>query len=88
MSEQTPQILAVDDDPEIQKLLAPHLETRDQLMDLTRGREGDVPDRSVDIVVGPLRPRRGTTATSRLFKTVRDGGYQLAVDAALQDLPS
>jgi hypothetical protein len=82
MSEQTPQIPVVDDDPEIRKLLARHIETRDQLMDLTQGREGGVPDRSVDILVGR------TSATSRLFKTVRDGGYQLAADVALQDLPS
>jgi hypothetical protein len=88
MSEQTPQILVVDDDPEIRKLFARYLETRDQLIDLTRGRDGDVPDRSVDILVGRLRSRRGTSATSRLFKTVRDGGYQLAVHVALQDLPS
>ena len=73
MSEKTPQILVVDDDPEIRKLLARYLETRDQLIDLTRGREGDVHDRSVDILVGRLRSRRGTSATSRLLKTVRDG---------------
>jgi two-component system OmpR family response regulator len=88
MNEQTPQILVVDDDPEIRKLLARYLETRDQLMVLARGREGDVPDRSVDILVGRLRPGRSISATSRLFKTVRDGGYQLAIDVALQDLPS
>jgi two-component system OmpR family response regulator len=88
MSEQTPQIVVVDDDPEIRKPRARHIETRDQPMDLTRGREGDVPDRSADILVGRLRSRRGTSATSRLFKTVRAGGYRLAVDAALQDLPS
>ena len=73
---------------EIRKLLARHLELRDQLIDLTRGREGDVPDRSADILVGRLRSRRGTSTTSRLFKTVRDGGYRLAADVALQDLPS
>jgi hypothetical protein len=88
MSEQTPQVVVVDNDSEIRKLLAHHLESRDPLMDLTRGREGNVPGRSVDFLVGRLRPRRGTSATSRLFKTVRDGGYQLAVDVALQDLPS
>jgi hypothetical protein len=88
MSEQTPQIRVVDDDPEIRKLLARYLEARDQLMDLTRGREGDVPDRSIDILVGRLRRKLGTSGTSRLFKTVRNGGYQLAVEVAVQDLPS
>jgi two-component system OmpR family response regulator len=88
MSEQTPQILVVDDDPGIRKLLARYLEARDQLMDLTRGREGDVPDRSVDILVSRLRRKLDTSGTPRLFKTVRNGGYQLAVEVALRDLPS
>jgi len=88
MSEQTPQILVVDDDPEIRKLLARYRKARDQLMDLARDREGDVPDRSIDILVGRLRRKLGTSGTSRPFKTVRNGGYQLAVEVTLQDLPS
>jgi len=88
MSEQTPQILVVDYDPEIRKLLARYLEARDQLVDLTLGREGDVPDRSIDILVGRLRHKLGTSGTSRLFKTVRNGGHQLTVEVSLQDLPS
>lgn len=88
MSEQTPQILVVDDDPEIRKLLARYLEARNQLVHLTRGREADVPDRSIDVLVSRLRRKLGTSGTSRLFKTVRNGGYQFAVEVALQDLPS
>jgi hypothetical protein len=88
MNEQTPQILVVDDDPKIRRLLARYLEAGDQLMDLIPGCEGDVPDRSVDMLVGRLRPGRGISATSLLFRTVRGGGYQLAIDVALQDLPS
>ncbi len=50
--------------------------SRDQLLDLTRGREGDVLDRSIDVLVSRLRRKLGDAS---LFKTVRNGGYQLVV---------
>lgn len=50
--------------------------SRDQLLDLTRGREGDVLDRSIDVLVSRLRRKLGDGS---LFKTVRNGGYQLVV---------
>jgi two-component system, OmpR family, response regulator len=53
--------------------------TRDQLLDITRGRYGGPFDRAIDMQVGRLRrkieadPKRPT-----LIKTVRGGGYVLA----------
>ncbi|MEG6508668.1 response regulator transcription factor [Methyloligella sp. 2.7D] len=52
--------------------------SRDQLLDLTRGREGDVLDRSIDVLISRLRRKLGEGG-NHLFKTVRNGGYQLAV---------
>jgi two-component system, OmpR family, response regulator len=59
--------------------------SRDQLLDLTRGREGDVLDRSIDVLVSRLRRKRAEGGASQLFKTVRNGGYQLAAKVELQD---
>ncbi|MGZ9111536.1 MAG: response regulator [Rhodoplanes sp.] len=59
--------------------------SRDQLLDLTRGRDGDVLDRSVDVLVSRLRRKLGDGGVSHLFKTVRNGGYQLAVKVDVQD---
>src|SRR6266508_2844247 len=44
--------------------------SRDQLLDLTRGREGDVLDRSIDVLVSRLRRKLGDGGVSHLFKTV------------------
>ena len=52
--------------------------SRDQLLDLTRGREGDVLDRSIDVLVSRLRRKLADGGAPQLFKTVRNGGYQLA----------
>lgn len=52
--------------------------SRDQLLDLTRGREASPFDRSIDVQVGRLRRRLGdTSAEPLLIKTVRGGGYML-----------
>jgi len=59
--------------------------SRDQLLDLTRGRNGDVFDRSIDVLVSRLRRKLGDGASSPLFKTVRNGGYQMAARVDLQD---
>jgi two-component system phosphate regulon response regulator OmpR len=56
--------------------------SRDQLLDLTRGREGDVLDRSIDVLVSRLRRKLGDAS---LFKTVRNGGYQLVVKVDTED---
>jgi two-component system, OmpR family, response regulator len=62
--------------------------SRDQLLDLTRGREGDVLDRSIDVLVSRLRRKLGGGDASHLFKTVRNGGYQLAVKVDVEDAVS
>jgi two-component system phosphate regulon response regulator OmpR len=59
--------------------------SRDQLLDLTRGRDGDVLDRSIDVLVSRLRRKLAEGGASRLFKTVRNGGYQFAVKVDIQD---
>ncbi|MCZ7601095.1 MAG: response regulator [Gammaproteobacteria bacterium] len=49
---------------------------RDQLMDLTRGRDAMPFDRSIDMQVSRLRKRLGTDAdNSEYIKTVRSKGY-------------
>ncbi|HTS52998.1 MAG TPA: response regulator [Burkholderiales bacterium] len=53
--------------------------SRDQLMDLTVGREADPFDRSVDVQVSRLRQRLGDHAREPvIIKTVRGEGYVLA----------
>ena len=59
--------------------------SRDQLLDLTRGRSGEVFDRSIDVLVSRLRRKLGDGASAPLFKTVRNGGYQLAARVDFQD---
>ncbi len=56
---------------------------RDQLVDLTQGKEADPLDRSIDVQVSRLRHRLGDDPRDpRLIKTVRGEGYVLAVDVA------
>ncbi|MFL6657875.1 MAG: response regulator [Massilia sp.] len=52
--------------------------TRDQLLGLTQGREADVFDRSIDILVSRLRKR--LRDDSRLIRTLRNEGYIFSVD--------
>ncbi len=55
--------------------------SRDQLLDLTRGREASVFDRSVDNQVSRLRKKIETDPRSpRLIKTHWGGGYRFAAD--------
>jgi two-component system OmpR family response regulator len=50
--------------------------TRDQLLNLTQGRDADPFDRSIDLLVSRLRRRlRDEAREPRLIKTVRNGGY-------------
>jgi two-component system OmpR family response regulator len=52
---------------------------RDQLVDLTQGKEADPLDRSIDVQVSRLRQRLGDDSREpRLIKTVRGEGYVLA----------
>jgi two-component system OmpR family response regulator len=53
---------------------------RNQLMDLALGREATPFDRAIDVQVSRLRQRLGDDAREpRIIKTVRNGGYVLAV---------
>ncbi|MET0081318.1 MAG: response regulator [Candidatus Thiodiazotropha lotti] len=53
--------------------------TRDQLLDLTQGRDGGPFDRSIDVLIGRLRKRLGDDAKQpELIKTLRGRGYMLA----------
>ena len=62
--------------------------SRDQLLDLTRGRDGDGFDRSIDVLVSRLRRKLGDGGAMKLLKTVRNGGYQLAVKVDVEDGPA
>jgi two-component system OmpR family response regulator len=60
--------------------------TRDQLLDLTQGRQAAGPyDRSIDVLVSRLRRKLGEHTAAPLLKTVRNGGYQLAAIVERQD---
>lgn len=60
--------------------------SRDQLLDLTQGREAGPFDRSIDVLMSRLRKKLGAaTPDAVLFKTVRNGGYQLAVPVEPED---
>jgi len=59
--------------------------SRDQLLDLTRGREADALDRSIDVLVSRLRRKLTVDGAAQLLKTVRNGGYQLAVKVETRD---
>jgi two-component system, OmpR family, response regulator len=53
--------------------------TRDQLLDITRGRYGGPFDRAIDMQVGRLRRKiEADPKNPTLIKTVRGGGYVLA----------
>lgn len=59
--------------------------SREQLLDLTRGREATPFDRSIDVQVGRLRRRLGDTAHEPiLIKTMRGEGYVLAVPVEIE----
>ncbi|MCB1905301.1 MAG: response regulator [Gammaproteobacteria bacterium] len=58
--------------------------TRDQLLDLTQGRDAGPFDRSIDVLIGRLRKRLGDDAKQpELIKTVRGRGYLLASKVSL-----
>ena len=53
--------------------------SRDQILDLTQGRGRDPLDRSIDVLMSRLRRKLGDNDAGPIFKTVRNGGYQLVV---------
>ena len=52
--------------------------SRDQLLDWTRGREGDAFDRTIDVQLSRLRRRLAGSEVADRLKTVRNAGYILA----------
>jgi DNA-binding response OmpR family regulator len=57
--------------------------TRDQLLNLTQGREAEVFDRSIDLLVSRLRQRlRDEVREPRYIKTVRNEGYVFCAGVA------
>ncbi|MBS1182862.1 MAG: DNA-binding response regulator [Proteobacteria bacterium] len=59
--------------------------SRDQLLDLTRRSGSEVLDRSIDVLVSRLRRKLSAGGAAPIFKTVRNGGYQLAVKVSVPD---
>ena len=52
--------------------------SREQLLDLTQGREASVVDRSIDVLISRIRRKFRDAGDEDIVKTVRNGGYQLA----------
>lgn len=64
--------------------------SRDLLLDLTRGRDHDPLDRSIDVLMSRLRRKLSAAVAVPVFKTVRNGGYQLVLSPSAfsaDDLP-
>jgi two-component system OmpR family response regulator len=57
--------------------------SRDQLLNMTQGRDADPFDRSIDLQISRLRQKLGEDARSpQIIKTVRNEGYVLATTVA------
>jgi two-component system, OmpR family, response regulator len=50
--------------------------SRNQLLDITQGRDAERFDRSIDVLVSRLRRKLNDTDRQQLLKTQRNGGYQ------------
>jgi two-component system OmpR family response regulator len=61
--------------------------SREQLLDLTQGRDADPLDRSIDVLVSRLRRKLGDAPPFRLVKTVRNGGYQFTARVETDGMP-
>lgn len=61
--------------------------SRDQLLDITRGREAGPFDRSIDVLVSRLRRKLGDQGAFQILKTLRNGGYQLSVRVDVETAP-
>lgn len=61
---------------------------RDQLLDLTRGRESGPFDRTIDVQVARLRKKiEDNPKKPKLIVTVRGGGYQFEADVTIEQGP-
>ncbi len=62
--------------------------TRDQLLNLTQGREADLFDRSIDLLVSRVRQRlRDDAREPRYIKTLRSEGYVFSSAVEIADQP-
>lgn len=59
--------------------------SREQLLDLAHGCDGEVLDRSIDVLISRLRRKLSEAGATHIFKTVRNGGYQLAAKVTRSD---
>jgi two-component system OmpR family response regulator len=59
---------------------------RDQLLNLTQGREAEIFDRSIDLLVSRLRQRlRDDAREPAYIKTVRSEGYVLSMPVEVSE---
>ena len=61
---------------------------RDRIMERIKGLEWEPTNRSIDVLVSRLRRKLADGGGGQLFKTVRNGGYQLAVKVDAQEAAS
>lgn len=61
--------------------------SRDQLLDFTQGRGRGPLDRSIDVLMSRLRRKLDDKQAGDIFKTVRNGGYQLTVPVRTSVVP-
>jgi two-component system OmpR family response regulator len=62
--------------------------SRDQLLNLTQGRDADPFERSIDLQVSRVRQKLGEDARDpQLIKTVRNEGYVLSVEVKIETVP-
>ena len=59
--------------------------SREQLLDLMGRKDGDVLDRSIDVLVSRLRRKLSGDGAFQTFKAIRNGGYQLAAKVGVVD---
>ncbi len=63
--------------------------SRDQLLNLTQGRDAELFERSIDILVSRLRQRlRDVSREPQYIKTVRNGGYMFALPVQAKQGPA
>lgn len=62
--------------------------SREQLLDITQGREAGPFDRSIDVLVSRLRRKLGDQGAFNLLKTQRNGGYQFAARVEVAECDS
>ena len=60
--------------------------SRNQLLDITRGRDAEPFDRSIDVLVSRLRRKLNDADRQKLLKTQRNGGYQFAARVEYAEL--